>query len=250
MRRKWTWVVLFWIVQAAVPYIFLPPVYAGEWPTGSRWGEALTDGSYIAGVGGALALLTLGQALFLLPVRQPGLARRGMPLWLSLGLGGFVIAGMAAGIVLALLDAAWMIWRDQAGETFEHGWWVLGVLLVGWAIATPLLVRFCLRKPVETVLSRIAARLFLGTLVEVMAVIPLNVMMRKRDSCYCGHGTLWTLIFCAGVGWFALGPALFLPLLARRRKRWYLGYCGACGYDMSGCISAARCPECGAGWRG
>jgi hypothetical protein len=50
----------------------------------------------------------------------------------------------------ALAGAAWMIWREKAGEVFEHRWWVLGVLTGA-----------------------------LG--------------YRKRDSCYCGHGTLWTL---------------------------------------------------------
>jgi rubrerythrin len=51
------------------------------------------------------------------------------------------------------------------------------------------------------------------------------------------------------VGIVALGPAVLLPILSRRRKRWYAGRCDACGYDMTGTPSADRCPECGAGWR-
>lgn len=248
MRRKWVWVIAFWLVQAAVPYVMLAPVMRAEWPSGREWAEMLCDPGYMLAVGGAIVLLTVGQGLFLLPVRKPGMAARGRPLWISMAVAGLGVAVMGAAAVLALLDAAWMQW-PKTEDVIEREWLVLGVLVAGWVIATPLLVGFSRQGQVESALSRIAARLFLGTLVETMAIIPLNVMMRKRDDCHCAQGSLWALIGCAAVGWFALGPALLMPLLAKRRRRWHMGHCGACGYDMSGCLSAERCPECGAGWR-
>lgn len=121
--------------------------------------------------------------------------------------------------------------------------------ILAWAVFTPLLLAFCRRRRAESALARIAAKLFLGTIIEAAAIIPLDVMMRRKDSCYCGVGTFWSLTFCWGVGALALGPVVFLMPLCGRRKRWYAGLCDVCDYDMSGCMDAERCPECGAGWR-
>src|SRR5262249_35833512 len=122
-------------------------------------------------------------------------------------------------------------------------------LLLAWGIATPLLIAFCRRGPRESLLARVAAMIFTGTIVEAAAIIPLDVMVRRRTDCYCFAGTLWALILCGSLGVFARGRAIFLPLLARRRKRWYDGRCEVCGYDMRGTMTAERCPECGTGWR-
>jgi hypothetical protein len=122
-------------------------------------------------------------------------------------------------------------------------------LLLNWAVAAPLLGAYVRRRGAENAFGRIAAWLFTGTLVEAAAVIPIDVMVRRRSNCYCGEGTLWTLTICWGVGFFALGPAIWLIPLAKRRKRWYGGHCPVCDYDMCACMSAERCPECGAGWK-
>ncbi|MEX2218098.1 MAG: hypothetical protein WD749_05000 [Phycisphaerales bacterium] len=126
---------------------------------------------------------------------------------------------------------------------------IVGTLLVSWAIATPLLLRFLRRGHADDRLGRVAAWLFTGTVVEAAAVIPLDIMVRRKTDCYCGEGTLWTLTICWGVGLWALGPAIWLIPLARRRKRWYAGVCPVCGYDMTGLADAPRCPECGSGWK-
>ena len=123
-------------------------------------------------------------------------------------------------------------------------------MLIAWAVATPLLVVFLSRGKRETRLGRLASLLFMGTVVEAAAIVPLDVMMRRKTDCYCDTGTFYALSACGTVGLFALGPAILLPILAKRRKRWYLGHCDVCGYDMSATPRAARCSECGAGWRG
>jgi hypothetical protein len=137
--------------------------------------------------------------------------------------------------------------RDEHAEL----WWggVMAVFFLSWAVATPLLLAFLRRRDHESGLARISSRLFLGSVIEAGAVIPLDVMVRRKASCYCGEGTLWALTMCWGVGTLVLGPAIWLIPLAGRRKRWYAGRCEACGYDMSGCLHAPSCPECGAGWR-
>jgi hypothetical protein len=125
----------------------------------------------------------------------------------------------------------------------------IGAVGLTWIIATPLLIRFSRRVPVEDALGRIAARLFLGTVIEAAAVIPIDVMVRRKSQCYCAEGTLWTLTLCWGMGAVFLGPAIWLIPLARRRRRWLAGHCDVCDYDMSACMGAERCPECGSGWR-
>ena len=90
---------------------------------------------------------------------------------------------------------------------------------------------------------------FLGTLVEVGLTVPIDVMVRRRTSCYCAESTMWGLSICWAVGTLILGPVIWLALLGKRRKRWYGGHCESCGYDMNGCMTAERCPECGSGWK-
>ena len=93
------------------------------------------------------------------------------------------------------------------------------------------------------------AVLFLGTIVEAAAVIPLDIMIRRKTSCYCAEWTFFSLTALWSVGLLVLGPAVCLLPFGRRRKRINQGRCPACGYDRHGLDDETRCPECGAGWR-
>ena len=67
-----------------------------------------------------------------------------------------------------------------------------------------------------------------------------------------GPAVPWFLLamtICGTLGLFALGPAILIPVFARRRKRWRTGRCEVCGYDLSASRGADRCPECGTGWK-
>jgi hypothetical protein len=167
---------------------------------------------------------------------------------LSLTIAGFGAAALSVGIPwVALSVTGTLLNASPLEEAF--GTAILGTLALNWVIATPLLIRFLRRAPVDDVLGRVAAWLFLGSVVEAAAVIPIDVMVRRKSTCYCGEGTLWTLTICWGVGALALGPAVWLIPLVKRRKRWLMGHCEACGYDMTACPAVPRCPECGSGWR-
>jgi hypothetical protein len=196
--------------------------------------------------------LSVVQAVILWPVRRPA-ARWGGPgrsMWVTLVVCSLLIAGVWSGAVLSLMDVVWLAGGYDWSRDNPDAWmWLLGPLLIGWAAATPLVVRFTKGGRREDRLGRIASRLFLGTVIEVVAIVPLDVMVRRKTDCYCGRGTFWAFLACGTAGLAALGPAVLLPLIARRRKRWYAGDCDACGYDMSGTMGAERCPECGAGWR-
>ena len=190
----------------------------------------------------------VAQMLFLLPVRRPRPnVTGGRSVWLSL-----VVAALAIGfLIFGALSALFGV-ISGAENPFKEVTPIVLAIGIGWLAAFPLLWAFAgrgPRRPREEFLRRIAARLLLGTIIEVAALIPLDVMLRRRTNCYCGEATFLPLIACGALGVFAFGPAIYLPLLARRRRRWYAQHCDACGYDMTACPRAERCPECGAGWK-
>jgi hypothetical protein len=193
------------------------------------------------------------QTVILWPVRRPQAVWRGQgrSMWVTLGVCGLLVGAVWTAAVLAVLDIPWLAggydWSDDDPDMWR---WMLGSGVIGWLVATPLLVRFARGGRREDRLQKIASRLFLGTVIEVVAIVPLDVMVRRKTDCYCGRGTFWAFLLCGTAGFAALGPAVLLPLIARRRKRWYAGHCEGCGYDMTGLMQAERCPECGAGWRG
>ncbi len=170
----------------------------------------------------------------------------GVPVLLSVSIAAMAAAMLVAALLGAATSAIDLILGRQTDITTIV---MLSGGAIAWVAFTPLLLAFCRRQRPESALAKLAARLFLGTIIEAAAIIPLDVMVRKKFDCYCGQGTFWALTFCWGVGALALGPAVFLLPLSGRRRRWMHGLCDVCDYDMSGCMDAERCPECGAGWK-
>ncbi|MCC6969739.1 MAG: hypothetical protein IT434_05905 [Phycisphaerales bacterium] len=168
-----------------------------------------------------------------------------------LGLVACVCALCAAALLGGLGFIAMSLWsvthdHDAPDEAFAV---VLTATLVMWTFATPLLGAFLRRQSDETRLHLVAKRLFIGSVVETVSMVPLDVMVRRKSNCYCGEGTFFALLICSTIGLIALGPMVFLLPLGRRRRRLEAGRCPLCGYDMSAIPKAERCPECGAGWR-
>jgi len=189
-----------------------------------------------------LTVWALATALLWLPGRD------GLPVQLSVVICSLGAAVLFAGLVGALGAIPRLVRGNEDLNRIALAC-MCGAVLLGWIVATPLVYAFVRRRGAEDGVSRLASRLFLGTLVETAAIIPLEVMVRRKSSCYCEETTFWALATCWGLGLLVCGPVIFLVPLSRRRKRWYAGRCDACGYDMSGCMTADRCPECGAGWK-
>ncbi len=202
----------------------------------------------VASFGMAVLFVAL-HVLFLWPIRKPGSAGTPRSLWMSLTVAGLLIGVLVAGAAIAAAHTMYTL-TDESIPSDNVVWWgTLGVGLAGWFVATPLLIAFTKRGRPESVVQRLAARLFVGTIIEAAAIIPLDALVRRKEDCVCATGTYLALTLCGGVGLFVLGPAVLLPILARRRKRWYAGHCEVCGYDMSRTKSLDRCPECGSGWK-
>lgn len=258
-RLRWLTLIVFWLVQGAALYVLQSASYSmAEHVEGSdgvwvglagleNFWRLMGNPEYQAWAGVGIAMLTLGQVLFLLPVRKPGpiSTGKGKSLRLSLLMAGLSIGALSVAMVATLVSVFDTGWNKSGGMWLRTGL----VCVTGWAVATPLLIAFCKPGRRETVLGRVASWIFLGTVAEIALMIPMDVMVRRRASCYCWEGSYWGLTVGGFVGVWALGPAVFLPLVARRRKRWHGGLCEVCGYDMTSTPDAERCPECGAGWK-
>lgn len=264
-RLKWTWAGLYWAGQGLLLWAVGPWfIIADGHVSIDRVLGALTDPQWIAWSMGVAAAIAGLQAALLSAVAAPTPRRLGgSPLWISCAVGGLAVAGILGALLWAAGDLMWVLGVVGKGDQgfaspgrvsreallfpLSFGGGVL--LLLNWTVGTLLLVAFCRGREKHTALGRAAAVLFTGTIVEIAAVMPLDAMVRKKSDCHCGQGTYVALIAAGIAGLIALGPAILVPLLGRRRKRWYGGACEACGYDMRALPDAPRCPECGAGWR-
>jgi hypothetical protein len=125
----------------------------------------------------------------------------------------------------------------------------LALFVVSWIVWGVLLHRYKSGKHPAEFVSKVAAKLFVGTVIEAAAIVPLDVYVRRKSDCYCNEGTFWALLTCWTVGLIMFGPMVFILPLGRRARRLWNGRCRACGYDLSATTHLPRCPECGAGWR-
>ena len=176
--------------------------------------------------------------------------RRGVPVALSIVLAAFLAGIVVASILVGFVAALNLAVGDKIDDhAFALSLATLATLLLSWSVATPLLLRFSRATHPEYFLSRLANTLFLGTLIEAAAIIPFDVMIRKKSNCYCTEGTFFALTALWSVGFLILGPAVYLLPLGRRRKRLMNGRCPVCGYDLRSSPNAPACPECGTGWR-
>ncbi len=169
------------------------------------------------------------QAFVLWPVRRTAARRRrGASIVVTITVASILVALLAGGFVLALTDAL----RDRSAES---GWAVSVppfTIAVAWPVAWVLFRRFLDASPNasrEDLLARIARHMLVGTVFEALAIIPLDVMLRRKTDCYCFAGTLFAWGLCLAVGLVVLGPAVLLPVLARRRAGWYAARCDDCG---------------------
>jgi hypothetical protein len=261
---KWWLVGAYWVLQATGVYALTPLwlISAFNVEPGKDLGsvgsaeyvEALGSLQWMTWSAVIVSVLTGLQLIFVWPVRRPAPRdHRGWPIWVSLGIAGLAVAALLTGLLLAISQGIYTYTQFDIFVKYDipiKREWVVGAwCLVSWGVATPLLVRFCRGGPRESLLAKVSSRLFVGTVIEIAAIIPIDVMVRRKESCYCGAGTYFGLTLCGAVGVLVLGPAVLLPLVVRRRRRWYEGKCDACGYDMRSTPKADRCPECGMGWR-
>ncbi len=124
---------------------------------------------------------------------------------------------------------------------------MLVTLIGSWVFWAMMLLVFSRRLWADTVLGRLVVLLFGGTIVELLVVVPVDVMVRRRTSCYCATGTFLALCLSAlGLLWLT-GPGIVIALTARRRRLARATHCASCGHSK-GPSPGPACPECGYTW--
>lgn len=260
---------LYWLVQPVFVFLgsttflmLLPEEWLYGPPTMDALVGLLSSPGYWISMVVLTGVITFAQGMMLVPVRKPGLTGRGgRSVRLTLLIAGVGWALLSLSLILTLLSgvAALGTWdwvERQFGpvlpmEIPDGVIWAMLITtaFVCWLVPTLLLFIFTRRGEREDVMTRIANYLLLGTAAEALLVIPIDAMLRRKTECYCAEGSFYGLMFLGAVGTLAAGPAIVLPLFARRRRGWYRTHCGSCGYDMSGSMDASQCPECGKRWR-
>ncbi len=262
-RRKWPLLLVFWTVQAVVLIGFHAFMWGqsisigGRPPTLWAW-PTVTDmlGVFESGTSLVYCLLLavlppMLQSVLVLPFRFDRPRRsRGVAVYFSLAVAAIGLAVFVAGAVggVGAVIAHYLPASIDEGHVLVV---MLAALGVSWAGCTTLLVAYvhATDKPSESVIAGVARVLFRGSIVEFVALIPLDVMVRRKTSCYCGEGTIFALVGVGSVALIMAGPAALLPLLAKRRAARRRTSCEWCGYDMTGTPEASVCPECGKPWR-
>jgi hypothetical protein len=244
-RRRWIWILSMQGIQSllAIGIFFV-----------------LADGVNAIPSACVYALLIMGlQWLLFMPIARPQyLAGEGEPwrMWVSAGtaglfLGILAVAGM--GLLTDFLVAVDTLPNLYAGvsDNARFYMWAAGIIspLIVWIVSTPLVLAFMQRGQREKRLCQISAAIFLGTVIEALASIPVGRLISKKEDCYCATFGFGSLLLAMALGFTVLGPAILLVIFRRRSRAFSQGRCGACGHDMRMLTNKDRCPACGAGWK-
>jgi len=161
----------------------------------------------------------------------------------SLGLGLIELAGN-------LLAGDFSVNPWSQGDLLSVPWVWPGLVLVvigTWIGWTVMLLVFARELWTDTLVGRAALLLFGGTVVELLIVLPIDVMVRRRTDCYCAAGTFWSLVMSAVAIMWLTGPGIVLTLTRSRRRLARVTHCGRCGHEK-GPTPGEVCPECGFRW--
>jgi len=248
--------VRWWLFQSAALFVLIPAVPAlarrANWQLRDL-GDAYGDEDYVLGWLVTAASVALLQWLFLLPVHPPERAKRPARLVWSMIVGALLISLLFGGALVGTLGVLHNVAELPLAVTVDEdvaGPIVLAVLGLNWIVATPLLVSFTNRSASpERFRRRLAAILFAGSAVEVLAGIPLDVLASRRESCWCGRGTWLMIVVGLTVGTILFGPYVVVALVARHHRRWPDGRCAACGGAVGPDRTILACPHCGSGFR-
>jgi hypothetical protein len=162
-------------------------------------------------------------------------------------IGGAAAAAAMSFAVFATLAEVFDTWEDFADRFFPFIWFVI-VLWLFWSLIFWIYWRGGDRFGW---LSRMVRRLLIGSLVELVTAVSVQICVPDRYGCWCARGSFFGIVVSAAVMVWTFGPAVALVFLAERvraRRAAANRCCRECDYDLTGTLAAVRreCPECGA----
>ena len=210
---------LIFLVMAAVSVIGRTP--ESSWDSFWAWGKTDSWRFWWYWCGLPVLIIVATQAVFVAPLVKPDLSIRhgSRPMLLSLLAIAIVAAALAVGLLCALLELI-NVWDDKL-DLNENvwGWPVVPLALIAsWALWSWLFVLFTRKKRDERLLGRLVGLLLGGTVIEVLAVLPVDLMVRRRTDCYCATGTFNALLLATLAALWLAGPGVLILYLRRRRR--------------------------------
>ncbi len=214
--------------------------------------DLLRDGEWWVDVG-ILTIVAVGaQAIFVIPVigKRPPKAPRSRSLKASLIIAAAVAGTLTFGLMLAFTEFAGTVLEISSDSDLDF--WtaeaiVTAIFVGSWAFWSAVLLVFCRGIWADRTLGRVVGLLLGGTLLEVLVVLPLDIMVRRRTDCYCFSGTFFGLCLAAGATLWLTGPGIVIALTSKKHRAWRQTHCGRCAYPK-GPSPGPACPECGYAW--
>ncbi len=159
--RRWRTILLVGMIEAAA-IVAIGSLWLAHGDGSFSLADLLAvwaDPTAVAAIVVWAALILAGQGVILLPVRRPIHTNEGgVSVFISLAAAGLCVSAMSSAGVYASLELfnKWDVFIDRPGS----GWAMLGMLVGGWALATPMLLAFVRRGRRDTMVSRVGAGLF------------------------------------------------------------------------------------------
>ena len=208
--------------------------------------EFIADEGWFYSIIIPVTVIVFCQALMLIPTVSP--PRKGVHSrrwFISFAVIAFFAATLTLGVLMGLMELI-DVWEDHFWAK-PYAWLsILLTMAVSWSIWTWVILRYS-RKHDVTNINRILGLLLSGTVIEMIVLVPIDVMVRRRNDCCCETGTYWGMIIGLSSMLFLAGPGVLVLLGKHRHHAWSRNHCYRCGYSK-GPEPRGRCPECGADW--
>ena len=235
---------IWWLALAPYPTALKPT--GGEWDGLSMglWGtpayfeeidldsDALSDNSYWASFAIFIGLFFTTQWLFLFPRGRLriGMADHGWPMVVSVISAAFAAMLLTTAASLTLvetlvlirggntttLDLISRLFGDEASNALYGLWAAMAIVWSGWAFA---FYHYWHAADRYTWLSRIVRGLLGGSILEMLAAVPVQALHPQRKECYCSLGSYTGLVFGGTVALWCFGPGIVLLFLRERYRR-------------------------------
>jgi hypothetical protein len=248
---------VYTVVLASIATVVITALIQQDW-TEYDWagfpgeiGDVLFTDEWWGTVAFPTLVIVASQVVFLIPMvsRRPPRGERPRSLKVSLVLAGGVAAAITIALVMVVVEA---ISQWPKARWIDH-LLVEATLLVlamgSWFFWSGVLLVFTRGIWADRILGRVVGLLVAGTVLELLVVVPLDIMVRRRSDCYCWTGTFFALCLSVSATLWLAGPGVVIALFAKRHRLWRETHCERCGYPRSD-AGGPKCPECGLEWPG